>query len=61
MPPRSPQVLASAVLSLLRDEGLRGRCAVDAVAIYRRRFSLETMVSAYDALYRELLQAWRGR
>ncbi len=61
VPPRSPQVLASAVLSLLRDEGLRGRCAVDAVAIYRRRFSLETMVSAYDALYRELWQAWRGR
>jgi glycosyltransferase involved in cell wall biosynthesis len=60
VPPRSPGALAGAVLSLLDDDELRGRCAADAQAICRRRFSLEAMVAAYDALYRELWRQRRG-
>ncbi|HXG41159.1 MAG TPA: glycosyltransferase [Dehalococcoidia bacterium] len=59
VPARSPQVLAGAVLSLLRDEDLRRRCAADGLALWRRHFTVEAMVSAYDALYQELWR-WRG-
>jgi glycosyltransferase involved in cell wall biosynthesis len=58
VPPRSPQALAAAVLSLLGDEGLRRRCAAAGQALWQRRFTARAMVAAYDALYQEL---WRQR
>lgn len=59
VPARSPHALAGAVVALLRDDDLRRRCAAEGLALWRRRFTVEAMVSAYDALYRELWR-WRG-
>jgi glycosyltransferase involved in cell wall biosynthesis len=51
---RRPRELASAILTLLRDGGLRKSLEMAALARARREFSLETSVQRYRALYEEL-------
>ncbi len=61
VPPGEPAALARAVLTLLGDAALRERCANAGQELYRRRFSLDSMVAAYDALYQELWRRGGGR
>lgn len=57
VPAGAPQALADAMLDLLRDPDKRaamGQCAVQRTL---REHSLDAMVHAYEALYRELVHA----
>ena len=47
--------LASAVASLLRDEGLRRKLGSNALEVARDRFSLERMVTETERVYAEAL------
>ena len=47
--------LASAVASLLRDEGLRRKLGSNALEVARERFSLERMVTETERVYAEAL------
>ena len=51
VPSRDPAALASAVLRLLRDEGLRSRLAEAAGLRARERWSLERMVAETERVY----------
>jgi glycosyltransferase involved in cell wall biosynthesis len=52
--PEDPDALARAIISLLRDAEARERLGRAARSFAQSRFSLDRMVSEYDALYSEL-------
>jgi glycosyltransferase involved in cell wall biosynthesis len=58
--PDDPAALAAAVVRLLRDRDLAARLAGNGARFVRERLTVERMVEATEALYREVL-AERGR
>jgi glycosyltransferase involved in cell wall biosynthesis len=50
--------LATAILELLRRPDLARDCAAGAHAMIAERFTLEGMVSSYEALYEQALHRW---
>lgn len=58
VPVGNPMKLAQAVLDLMYDPQAADRMRVRGPEIFRERFSLQTMVSAYERLYTE---TWEGR
>jgi glycosyltransferase involved in cell wall biosynthesis len=55
VPPASPEALADAVLSLLRDAKRRKALSARARILAAGPFSVRAMAAAYDRVYRELL------
>jgi polysaccharide biosynthesis protein PelF len=51
VPPRSPEPMAQACLTLLRDDGLRHRLAAAARARALEHFTVDTAISAFDEIY----------
>ncbi len=60
VPPSNPVALANATLRILRDPELAARCSIAGKFRVARSFSVRAMVTAYEALYDELLQRRRG-
>lgn len=60
VPPRDPEALAAALVTLGRDGGMRARMAAAGVARVREHFSLEAMIDRYEALLGEVVEGWRG-
>lgn len=58
VPPRDPDELSHAILTLAGDRGLRARL-IAAAADRARDFSAQTLVERYDTLYRSLLSGSR--
>jgi len=54
VPPARPEILADAILKLLREPGLRTRIGNAGRQEARERYSAARMVAAYEALYDEL-------
>lgn len=57
VPAGDPEALATAVRRMLQDSELARRCGEAAAQRVRDLFSVEKMISAYDALYRETLRS----
>lgn len=57
VPPGAPDQLADALLNLLHDAGQRAALGQNARARILRDYSLDSMVHAYESLYRELAHA----
>jgi len=55
VPPRSPQLLASAVRRCLTDQALAAELAANARRIFQQRYTEARMVETYRLLYRQLL------
>ncbi|MEM4188093.1 MAG: glycosyltransferase family 4 protein [Candidatus Hadarchaeum sp.] len=55
VPPRDPEALAAAVLSLLQDREIAARMGQTARALAKDRFSLQRLVSDVQNLYESLL------
>lgn len=55
VPPRDPDALAEAILTLLRDPGLRQRMGQAGRERVREQFSVEKMVKEIEGLYQRLL------
>jgi glycosyltransferase involved in cell wall biosynthesis len=51
VPPADPAALAAAILRLMTDQALREALGRAGPAVVRSRFSLETMLSRYQAIY----------
>jgi glycosyltransferase involved in cell wall biosynthesis len=58
--PGDPEALASAISRLARDPGLRGRLGEAGRARLAQGFLAPQMVSAYEKLYRSVLEGVRG-
>jgi glycosyltransferase involved in cell wall biosynthesis len=54
VPPRDPEALARALLTVRRDAALRARMRKNNLEKFSREFSLRSMVDAHVELYREL-------
>lgn len=54
IPPNDPQALATAILRMLTNDGLRQRLAENARQRIRSRFSPESEFSSYAAIYEEV-------
>lgn len=54
VPPRSPEALERAVLRLATDPAKRAALGVAARARFEERFTVDRMVTAYEALYRAM-------
>ncbi len=61
VPPRDPQALAQAVISLLEDPQESQAMGERGSEVVRRQFSLEGMVKNYQDLYQEVLARKRER
>jgi glycosyltransferase involved in cell wall biosynthesis len=61
IPPGDARALAGAVGRLLRDDALRERLGAAGPGRIGEGFLPEQMVGAYEALYLEVLRAWRDR
>ncbi|MCZ7584033.1 MAG: glycosyltransferase family 4 protein [Deltaproteobacteria bacterium] len=61
VPPRDPDALADAIVSLFGDDELRRRLGTAARQTIIDRFSIATMVSRYTDLYDELLRIKKPR
>jgi glycosyltransferase involved in cell wall biosynthesis len=55
IPPRDPDAIASAVISLLERPEEAGALAARAQARFRERYTIRAMVTAYEALFDEFL------
>jgi glycosyltransferase involved in cell wall biosynthesis len=55
VPPRSPDELATAILSLMKDPERRRELSVGGRRRVEDAFSLRRMVKAYEALYSSLM------
>jgi len=58
VPPSDPKKLAEALLRVLSDREEAGRMGARGREVFRKRFTLETMVGAYEDLYAQL---WEDR
>ena len=56
VPPRDPGALASAITSLLKDQGLARRLAVAGRKLVEERFAMSRVVADVDRFYTTLLQ-----
>ncbi len=56
VPPRDPGALASAITSLLKDQGLARRLAVAGRKLVEERFAMSRVVAEVDLFYTTLLQ-----
>jgi sugar transferase (PEP-CTERM/EpsH1 system associated) len=56
VPARSPEALADAIVTLLRDPALRASMGQAGKNRVKEHFSIETMVQSYESLYRSLLE-----
>lgn len=54
VPPQRPEALASAILKLLSDEGLRKRMGARGCARIKEHFSLESCVNVYEKMYESI-------
>ena len=54
---RDPEALAEKVISLMRDEDLRGRLGENARATALERFTIDRMLDLTESLYMEVLNA----
>ena len=59
VPPADPRALADSLARLIADEGLRARLGAAARARYLKRFTTQSMIEAYEALYLGLAEARR--
>lgn len=55
VPVRDPVALAGGILHLLKEKDLAARLGSAAASTVREKFSLETMLKAYEALYLDLI------
>jgi glycosyltransferase involved in cell wall biosynthesis len=53
IPPKDPDALAAAIVSLLEDAGLRRKFSEAGSRLVRDRYSVEAMTRRYERLYRE--------
>jgi len=60
VPPHDPTSLARAIIEALREAGLRARLGMAARERASGEFSLDRMLAAHEALYRECLQSAAG-
>jgi hypothetical protein len=60
VPPDDPVALARALVTLLRDPGLRQTFGQAARQRALGRFTIRQHVEAVEAIYREVLEAWYG-
>jgi glycosyltransferase involved in cell wall biosynthesis len=56
VPPRDPAALASAITSVLKDQGLAHRLAVAGRKLVEERFAMSRVVAEVDRFYATLLQ-----
>jgi L-malate glycosyltransferase len=61
VPPRDHQAMAQRIVQLLRDESLRRRMGVAALARAREKFTVERMVEGTAAVYDRLIAARQAR
>jgi glycosyltransferase involved in cell wall biosynthesis len=61
VPPGEPEAMAHAIVSLLRDAGLRTQMSVNAAADARLRFDLQRHVTDYLNFYGEILDGHAAR
>ena len=61
VPPKEPEALASRLVQLLKDQGLRRRMGRAGLERARRLFTVERMVEATAAAYGRLLRPGSGR
>ena len=59
VPPREPEALASRIVQLLKDEGLRRRMGRAGLERVRRLFTVERMVQETDAAYQKFVEPLR--
>ncbi|HEX6039065.1 glycosyltransferase [Longimicrobium sp.] len=59
VPPRDPDALAAALVTLARDDAMRARMAAAGRARIRAEFSLAAMIDRYEALLTEVVSAHR--
>jgi glycosyltransferase involved in cell wall biosynthesis len=55
VPPQDPKSLAEKIIFLLKNKETAERIGLGASAIVRSKFSHETMLSQYEALYNSLI------
>jgi glycosyltransferase involved in cell wall biosynthesis len=60
VPLHDPSAMADAIMKLARNEAERRHLSVNAEEAFRARFSLQTMVEGYEALYRNTSRARRA-
>jgi sugar transferase (PEP-CTERM/EpsH1 system associated) len=56
VPARSPEALADAIVTLLRDPALRASMGQAGKNRVKEHFSIETMLQSYESLYQSLLE-----
>ncbi len=61
LPPHDDLAMGEAVLALLRDDAVRGAMGVAARAAAERRFAVERIVPAYEAVYARAVAAVAAR
>ncbi len=61
VPPADSNALAAQLAKLLSDSGERQRIGQAACTCARKRFSQESMVSAVEAIYKQLLDDWPSK
>jgi glycosyltransferase involved in cell wall biosynthesis len=61
VPPRDPEALARAIVTLLENPGLARHLAENGERLVRESFSVDAMVEGNIAVYRDVLARAKGR